>query len=342
VLFFPHGTYLIDDTVIVPPGSILIGQVWSVLMAVGPNFSDANNPIPMIQVGNSGDEGIAQFNNFMISTRGPQPGCILIEWNMRDPEGQPGSCGMWDVHYRIGGAIGTSINPWNCGAEGGSISPASSCTGAWGLMHVTPTGSVYMENVWGWVADHDIDYGTDVNVYNGRGFLCESQGPVWMYGTAMEHSAIYEYNFYQAQNVYAGMIQTELPYYQPSLDAPSVYAFGSDPSDPQFCDLSDDYRCEMGYALSLRESQQVMIYGAGLYSWFNTWSSTCLTQPTSGPACSLNLVDFKDCTSTYLFALNTYGSIYMLTENQTYSEANANTNTFCSTTIADLTCQPSA
>lgn len=52
--------------------------------------------------------------DFMISTRGPQPGAKLIEWNMHDPAGAPGSCGMWDVHYRIGGAIGTNMNPSNC------------------------------------------------------------------------------------------------------------------------------------------------------------------------------------------------------------------------------------
>lgn len=57
---------------------------------------------------------MVELVDFMISTKGPQPGAILIEWNMHDPANQPASCGMWDVHYRIGGAIGTDMRPSNC------------------------------------------------------------------------------------------------------------------------------------------------------------------------------------------------------------------------------------
>jgi len=255
---------------------------------------------------------------------------------MRDPAGNPGSCGMWDVHFRVGGAIGTNIQPSNCGAGGRAVTPAANCTGVWALMHVTSGGSVYMENVWGWVADHDLDYGDQINVYNGRGLLCESKGPVWMYGTAMEHSALYEYNLYQAQNVFMGMIQTETPYYQPATNAPSVYTFGSDISDPKFCSLSSDYRCEMAYGLSIVGSQQVFLYGAGLYSFFNTWGSECL-ETAGGPSCQLNMVNLETSSSTYLFALNTYGSLYMRSTNESFSYAPSNINTFCSTSIADLT-----
>lgn len=114
VLFFPHGTYTISSTVVVPPGSRLVGEVWSVLMADGAAFKDAKNPKPMLQIGVAGQTGIAQLTDFMISTKGPQPGAKLIEWNLHDPAGAPGSNGLWDVHYRIGGAIGTDIRPNNC------------------------------------------------------------------------------------------------------------------------------------------------------------------------------------------------------------------------------------
>ena len=112
-------------------------------------------------------------------------------------------------------------------------------------MHITKSGSCYMENVWGWTADHDIDAHSQINVYNSRGFLCESQGPVWLYGTAMEHSVYYQYNFYGAANVMMGMIQTETPYYQPSTKTPFS---PNDPRDPKFCTGMDTpsaarYRC---------------------------------------------------------------------------------------------------
>lgn len=54
---------------------------------------------------------------------------------------------MWDVHYRIGGAIGTNIQPGNCPSGDGTGAPASQCSGSWGLLHIADTGNLYMENV---------------------------------------------------------------------------------------------------------------------------------------------------------------------------------------------------
>jgi glucan 1,3-beta-glucosidase len=28
---------------------------------------------------------------------------------------------------------------------------------AWGVVHIKRTASVYIENMWGWTADHDLD-----------------------------------------------------------------------------------------------------------------------------------------------------------------------------------------
>jgi hypothetical protein len=79
------------------------------------------------------------------------------------------------------------------------------------MFHITATGSACIENVWLWTADHDIDDAQNsmVSVYVARGMLVESQGPVWLYGTASEHAVIYQYEFYNAAEVYASMIQTE-------------------------------------------------------------------------------------------------------------------------------------
>jgi len=298
-------------------------------MASGKAFSDPKNPVPMLKVGTAGQQGVAQLSDFMFSTRGPQPGAKLIEWNMHDPDNAPGSCGMWDVHYRIGGAIGTSIQPSNCPKGDGTGAPANVCSGAWALLHITRSGSCYIENMWGWTADHDIDYGAQLDVYNARGMLCESQGPVWMYGTAMEHHYLYQYNLQGASNIWMGMIQTETPYFQPSPKTPALNRTAS--TDPQFC--TNDNRCNMAYALVVNNSNNVYLYGAGLYSFFSDWGQGCLQ---GQPTCQLEMVSITNSKQIYSYALSTYGSVNMLSSAEAYSVASANTNTFCATAIVDL------
>eukprot|EP01130_Rhizamoeba_saxonica_P013428 TRINITY_DN5734_c0_g1_i3.p1 TRINITY_DN5734_c0_g1~~TRINITY_DN5734_c0_g1_i3.p1 ORF type:complete len:633 (-),score=128.00 TRINITY_DN5734_c0_g1_i3:1280-3178(-) len=328
-LFFPYGTYLIMDTVYIPPGSKLLGEVWSVLMAAGTNFNATTSPKPMLQVGDHGETGVAQLVDLLITTRGPQPSAKLIEWNMH--ESYPGACGMWDVHFRIGGAAGSNINPSNCPRGDGSNAPESVCTGAWAMMHITETGSCYMENIWGWTADHDLDDETQINVYNTRGFLSESKGPIWMYGTAMEHNILYQYNFVNSENVVMGLIQTETPYFQPSVNTPFN---ATDPTDPIFCDINKNPKCAMSYAVNIDKSQDIFTYGAGLYSFFDCWSQDCLQD--TPPSCQRELVKIRRSKHIYTYGLNTYGSFYMLTADEKYSKAGSNQNVFCSTVAVDF------
>lgn len=49
-------------------------------------------------------------------------------------------------------------------------------------MHITSSASgVYMENVWLWTADHDLDSAsnTQISVYSGRGLLIEGKN-IWL------------------------------------------------------------------------------------------------------------------------------------------------------------------
>lgn len=61
--------------------------------------------------------------------------------------------------------------------------PKAECIAAFMTMHITKSArGLYMENIWLWTADHDLD-STDnnqVTVYTGRGLYVESPGPVWM------------------------------------------------------------------------------------------------------------------------------------------------------------------
>lgn len=109
---------------------------------------------------------------------------------------------------RIGGAIGTALQLVDCPA---SNSVTNNCIAGSMMFHMTSTGSDYLENIWLWAADHDIDdpKSTNISVFVARGMLIESHGPVWLYGTASEHAVLYQYEFYNAGNVFATMIQTE-------------------------------------------------------------------------------------------------------------------------------------
>lgn len=69
-----------------------------------------------------------------------------------------------------------------------------SCVAASLMLHITSSSNGYFENMWAWVADHDIDNADDtqITVACARGILIESQGPTWLYGTASEHSILYQ------------------------------------------------------------------------------------------------------------------------------------------------------
>jgi len=251
VIYFPTGTYLVSDTVLVPAGSRLVGEVWSTISATGKAFSDAANPKPVFKIGNANDQGVAELSELIFSTHGPAPGAILVQINIRDPANQQGAVGMWDVHFRVGGARGTNLEDTTCG-KSATIEKAE-CFGAFLMLHVASTGSAYLENVWAWVADHDLDGNSQISVYNGRGILIESaNGPVWMYGTASEHSVLYQYQISNAKNVIMAMIQTETPYYQAHPPAPRPFTVNKSFNDPDFSNCaSGSATCPMAWGLRI-------------------------------------------------------------------------------------------
>ncbi|KAH7346426.1 pectate lyase superfamily protein-domain-containing protein, partial [Rhexocercosporidium sp. MPI-PUGE-AT-0058] len=57
IVYFPQGIYKVTQTIYVPPGSRIIGDVFSVITGIGANFYNAGSPQPIAQVGHSGDVG---------------------------------------------------------------------------------------------------------------------------------------------------------------------------------------------------------------------------------------------------------------------------------------------
>ena len=139
------------------------------------------------------------------------------------------------------------------------------------------------------MADHDIDDPdlVDANntmvqnsVYVARGLLIESTAPTWLYGTSSEHAVYYQYNFHNAANIFAGMIQTESPYYQPTPPPPAPFAnaVGLFPGDPTYtCAPNDEFSgCDESWGVIIRGCEDIFIAGAGLYSWFSTYTQECI------------------------------------------------------------------
>ncbi|KAJ7059263.1 pectate lyase superfamily protein-domain-containing protein [Mycena amicta] len=294
------GTYLVTDTIFVPAGTQIVGVLYSVIMGSGAKFADQTNPHPVIRVGNQGDVGIVEISDLVITTTGGSAGAIGIEWNLEATS--PGAAGLWDVHVRLGGAMGTNINAANCPTSSVNV---AKCASAFLGIHITSTGTGYFENVWVWNADHDLDdpNQTRLNVFSGRGILVESaKGPVWLVGTASEHHVIYQYAFNNAQNIYAGLIQTETPYFQPVPIPPAPFSTNALYADPSEAVID-------AWGLVITRSFNMFIYGAGLYSFFQNYGQACV--PNRNCQNSMVLVD-KVSSAVYIYQLTTAGSTNMI------------------------------
>ncbi|KAH7006940.1 hypothetical protein EDB80DRAFT_684201 [Ilyonectria destructans] len=100
--------------------------------------------------------------------------------------------------------------------------------------------TAYLENVWAWVADHDLDDPTkaEIDNYAARGILIESR------------------------------------HYQ--LSRATLFRTSLFPNGPTFRDCkADDASCYTSWALRIINSSDVYRLGAGLYSWFFNYNQDC-------------------------------------------------------------------
>lgn len=326
VVYVPQGTYYLESTVTFPPGTRMVGEVWPVLMGGGALFQNASDPQPVVRIGCSGDSGIMEISDMVFSTRGPAPGAIIVEWNIREQDGQQGSAAIWDSHIRVGGFAGTNLEADKCASQ----QPLSNaCRASFLNLHLTTNSSAYIENMWVWTADHDLDYGnrSQVNILSGRGILIESApGPVWMYGGASEHSILYQYNIVNADNVFISLAQTETAYFQgkgrevASAEEPLSLTRYHDPdfnvsssespSSP-FQNPSDPYE-NRGLGMRIANSTNVFIYGAGFYSFFDNYNQDGVSARRSQKRI-LWLQDLDKEANVWVLNLNTVGVEKMVT-----------------------------
>ncbi|KAK1765614.1 pectin lyase fold/virulence factor, partial [Phialemonium atrogriseum] len=265
VVYFDHGAYLITDTVKVPKNIKITGEIWPLILAGGNSaFKDQTKPKPVFQVGQPGDVGSVEMSDLMFETAGPQPGAILVEWNVA--ESSQGAAGLWDVHFRIGGSAGTQLELAQCAKKPDITNPVDpKCFGAFLLLHIREQSSAYLENTWFWVADHSLepaDKSQQIDIFNGRGVLIETQGPVWGFGTSSEHSVLYNYQIQNSAAVYLALIQTETPYFQGNPAATTPFAANAAFGDPDFaaaCPSGDGRGCQRAWGLRVVNSSDVFV-----------------------------------------------------------------------------------
>ncbi|KAH8886405.1 pectin lyase-like protein [Thozetella sp. PMI_491] len=303
VAFLDAGYYKVLDTIYVPPNIRVVGEgLAAVILGAGPKFADIESPYPVMKIGEPGCVGYVEMSDLIVSTQGATAGAVLIEYNLdTSRKNSTGPSGLWDVHVRVGGFAGSDLQVAQCEKtpdQAGLVRPE--CIAGYLSMHVTKSArNLYMENNWIWVADHDIENinSTQISVFVGRGLLIDSTaGGIWLVGTAVEHHTLYQYQLVQTRDVWMGQIQTETPYYQPSPPAPYPFVKMDEARwDPDFAyDCKGGHKfgngtfsnittlpgsppCEMAWGLRILGSQNVVVFGGGLYSFFNNYNTSCST-----------------------------------------------------------------
>ncbi|OAA70752.1 LysM domain protein [Akanthomyces lecanii RCEF 1005] len=238
-----------------------------------------------------------EIQDLLLTVQGPTAGAVLMRWNI--VEDKQGVAAMWDVHFRIGGAAGSHLQQSDCPKLTGSVN--KKCMAGALMLHMTVESSGYLENVWAWVADHELDGGpsqTQIDIYVARGILIESfTGPVWLYGTLSEHSA-------------------------PAPFKESL-SFRSDP-DFSECDSSNSH-CAAAWGLSIIGSTNVRVYGPGLYNWFQKYTQPCVdTQD-----CQQRVPKVEKSGQILLYNVYTIGTVEMInhaSDKPVLAKANTNTN----------------
>ncbi|EMC99022.1 glycoside hydrolase family 55 protein [Baudoinia panamericana UAMH 10762] len=327
ILFVDQGDYLVSSTIYIPAGSRIVGESYSVILSSGAFFNNINSPQPVVRIGNSGESGSIEWSDMIVSTQGQQQGAILFEYNLNSPSSSPS--GIWDVHSRVGGFAGSNLQLAQCPTTPNTTVTSANlnqqCIAAFMTMHLTQSSSgLYLENVWLWVADHDVEdpQQRQITIYAGRGLLDQSTaGTFWLVGTAVEHHTLYQYQFANTQNVFAGQIQTETPYYQPNPSAPIPWPYQAQYSDPQFPTATvtaDGLVIPDADAWGLRivGSSTILVYGAGLYSFFNNYSTTCSNQG-NGEQCQYRIFEVLNSTGISVYNLNTVGTHEMIEQDGT-------------------------
>ncbi|KAB8275601.1 pectate lyase superfamily protein-domain-containing protein [Aspergillus minisclerotigenes] len=312
ITYFPYGVYLVKDTLVIPPGSRIVGEAWAVITGAGDAFKDAGSPKPVVQIGHEGDVGVAEIQNMRFSVAEILPGAKILEINMAGSA--PGDVALWNTIATVGGTAETTI------ANSCTDQDTSQCMAAFMILHLTKTSSAYIENFWGWTADHNLDGGPITIISTGRGILVEATQGTWLTGTGSEHNWLYNYNLHNAENVYAGLLQSESPYMQgdgATQTAPAPWTAESEFGDPDFswCD-EDDQKCRTSLATNVDGGSDILLYNSAAWAFFNgPWDGTYSHQ--CNGSCQTNMMRVTNSPSNLVwYSISTRKTDVMVLDDQ--------------------------
>ncbi|KAJ5152681.1 Pectin lyase fold/virulence factor [Penicillium canariense] len=286
ITYIPFGVYRVSDTIHIPVGSRIVGEAWPVISAYGDTFKDPASPRAVVRLGNPGDVGLIEIQDMRFSVGEILPGAKVVEINAAGQ--QPGDVGLWNSLVMIGGTAETSISDV-CTSQ-----DPKDCMAAFMVMHLTETSSAYIENFWGWTADHNLDSKSLLTIVStGRGILVESTKGTWLTGTGSEHHWLYNYNFHRAANVYAGLLQSESPYMQGSGEfekAPAPWTADAQLGDPDFswCGADDD-KCRTALATNVDGGSNIALYNSAAWAFFDGYWNGLYNEPCQGK-CQANMM----------------------------------------------------
>ena len=86
VVYFPAGTYMVSDSLVIPPGSRIYGDAFaSAISAVSSTkFLDPNAPTAMVKLGLPGDVGVGQIVDMLFTVSDILPGCKLVSKHLHE------------------------------------------------------------------------------------------------------------------------------------------------------------------------------------------------------------------------------------------------------------------
>ena len=132
-------------------------------------------------------------------------------------------------------------------------------------------------------------------------------------------------------------------YYQPSTGATTPFSPVASRNDPDFsvyC-AGKDITCNDAWALRILSSKNILVYGAGQYSYFNNNSTTCSdhNDTTYNENCQTQIFGIDEGGSQsysgstiYLYGLNTLGTVSMIDSGGVSIAAQSdNTNAYAET-----------
>ncbi|KAK6512918.1 hypothetical protein TWF506_009080 [Arthrobotrys conoides] len=283
-IFVDYGIYIVTRTLIIHPGTRIIGEVWPKFLAAGAYFTNAKNPHPVFQIGKPGQTGRVEIQDILVTAKAGSAGAISFQWNLKGPDIYNDVGGMWSCHSVIGAQPFSGLEAAQCGH---GARPLSKCTGGFMHLHITRHASnLYLENnYYASAAYQSIQPSPSqpLDVYVGRGVLIDgSPGGIWLYSIASQNSVLYQYQIQNSANIFASSLESTNPSFQSNPVAPAPFTVvNTSLSDPNFATICKAHtgaayaKCAKAFGLRIINSDNVAIYSTSLLSGQDNYAPNC-------------------------------------------------------------------